>query len=165
MLESNIPGTRFTRKINYISNHQSFHKSTTIYAPYTAMPMETRCQKKLWISKIPAIRFLYCSLWAQIFNKKAPNFWKKSKKKNLGEMLSQDRPKTQAKCFIRSGEIPSSRQTSINKTNDCVMNSERGALVRGSDQPSGHSSVHNTADDRWRAPARRLIQKHVAAGV
>ena len=36
------------------------------------------------------------------------------------------------------------------------MKSERGALVRGSDPPSGHS-VHKTAGDTWRAPARRLI--------
>ena len=36
------------------------------------------------------------------------------------------------------------------------MKSERGALVRGSDPPSGHS-VHKTTGDRWRAPARRLI--------
>ena len=40
------------------------------------------------------------------------------------------------------------------------MNSERGALVRGADPPSGHSSVHNTADDMWQAPAWRLIRKH-----
>ena len=48
------------------------------------------------------------------------------------------------------------------KTNDCVMNSERGALVRGSDPPSGHNCVHNTACDTWQAPARRLIQKHLS---
>ena len=55
--------------------------------------------------------------------------------------------------LIRSGEIPSPRQTSIDKTNDRAMKSERGALVRGSDPPSGHS-VHKTAGDTWRAPAR-----------
>ena len=43
--------------------------------------------------------------------------------------------------LIRSGEIPSPRQTSIDKTNDCAMETDRGALVRGSDPPSGHS-VH-----------------------
>ena len=46
-------------------------------------------------------------------------------------MLGQDPPeKNLAKCFIRSGGIPSPRQTSIDKTNDCVTISERGALVR-----------------------------------
>ena len=30
---------------------------------------------------------------------------------------------------------PSPRQTSIDKTNDCVMNSEQSALVRGPDPP------------------------------
>ena len=34
------------------------------------------------------------------------------------------------------------------------MKSERGALVRGYDRPSGHS-VHNTAGDMWGAPGRR----------
>ena len=57
---------------------------------------------------------------------------------------------------IRSGEIASPQQTSIDKTNDCAMKYERGAPVRGSDPPSGHS-VHKTTGDRWRAPARRLI--------
>ena len=66
--------------------------------------------------------------------------------------------KISEKCLIRSGEIPSPRRTSIDKTNDCVIKSKRGALVRGFDPPSGHS-VHSTAGDMWRAPARRLIQK------
>ena len=80
-------------------------------------------------------------------------------------MLGQDRPeKNSPKRFIRSGEIPSPRQTSIDKANDYVMNSERGALTRGSDPPSGHS-VHKMTSDAWRALARRLIQKHLATGV
>ena len=67
--------------------------------------------------------------------------------------------------FVRSGEIPSPGQTSsIDKSNDCAMKSERGALVKGSDPPSGHS-VHKTAGDTWRAPARRLIQTHLGAAV
>ena len=89
---------------------------------------------------------------------------KKPGKKTPGQMFGQDRPeKNSAKRLIRSGEIPSPRQTSINKTNGFVMNSERGALIRGSDPPSGHS-VHNTAGDAWRALARRLIQKHLITG-
>ena len=66
--------------------------------------------------------------------------------------------------FVRSGEIPSPGQTSIDKTNDCAMKSERGAPVRGSDPPSGQS-VHKTTGDGWRAPARHLIQTHVGAAV
>ena len=72
--------------------------------------------------------------------------------------------KTQSKCSVQSGEIPSARQTTIDKTNDCVMKSERGALVRGSDPPSGHSDP-GTAGDMWQGPAWRLIPKHLAAGV
>ena len=72
-------------------------------------------------------------------NKKVPNFWKKTreiKNKNLRQTLGRDRlRKNKGGNLVRSGEIPSSRQTSIDKTNNCVMNSERGALVRGSDPP------------------------------
>ena len=64
--------------------------------------------------------------------------------------------------FVRSGEIPSPGQVSIDKTNDCAMKSERGALARGSDPPSGHI-VHKTTGDRWRAPAWRLIYTHSGA--
>ena len=62
--------------------------------------------------------------------------------------------------FVRSGEMTSPGQTSIDKPNDCAMKSERGEPVRGSDPPSGHR-VHKTTGDRWRAPARRLIHTHI----
>ena len=98
-------------------------------------------------------------------NKKVPNFKKKLKKIIHGQMLGEDRPeKNSAKCVIRSGEIPSPRQTSVDKSNVCVMKSERGALVRGSDPPSGHS-VHTTTGVMWRAPARCLIQNIWPLGV
>ena len=56
--------------------------------------------------------------------------------------------------LIRSGEIPSRRQTSIDKTNVCTMKSERGALVRGSDPPSvvrgsDPPSGQCSQNDRW----------------
>ena len=91
----------------------------------------------------------------------------KKKRKNIipRQVLGHDRPENNsAKCLNRSGEIPSPWQTSIDKTNDCVMISERSALGRGSDPPSGHS-VYKTADDTWRAPARRLIQTSLDAAV
>ena len=40
-------------------------------------------------------------------------------------------------CLGLSDEGPSSRQTSIDKTNDCVMISERSAFFSGSDPPQG----------------------------
>ena len=53
-----------------------------------------------------------------------------------GRMLGPDRPeKHSAKCFIRSGEIPSLGHASICKTKDRVMFTERGALARCSDPP------------------------------
>ena len=68
---------------------------------------------------------------------------KKEEKKKPGQTLAQGRPdKSSAKCSFRSGEIPSPRQTSIDQSNDCVMTSERGALVRGSELPSGQYSQH-----------------------
>ena len=94
-------------------------------------------------------------------DKKVPDL-KKKREKIAGQMLGQDQPEnTPAKCLFRRGEIPSPRQTSIDQTNECIMKSEWGALFRGSDPPSGRS-VHNTAGDTWRAPARRLIQTHWA---
>ena len=66
--------------------------------------------------------------------------------------------------FVSSGEIPSPGQTSIDKTSDCAMKSEWGALVRAPDSLSGHSVVKTTGD-RWRAPARRLIQTLLGAAV
>ena len=77
-------------------------------------------------------------------------------------MLGQIRPQNSAECLIRSGEVLRPRQISIDQTNDGVMKPERGALVKISDPLSVHS-VHNTAGDTWRAPARRLIQKQMAA--
>ena len=80
-------------------------------------------------------------------------------------MLGQDRPeKTSAEYLIRSGKIPSSRQTSIHKTNDSVswlLNEVRSLGA------STHRlvSVHNTTGDTWRALARRLIQKYLFMGV
>ena len=108
---------------------------------------------------MPTERFLYRSLRAQIVTFQKPRniipvgrFWAKIGLNKLSQM------------FIRSGEIPSPRQTSIDKTNDCTMKSERSALVRGSDPPSSQS-VHKTTSDTLRSPARHLIQTHLGAAV
>ena len=100
-------------------------------------------------------------LWARFFTPKVPNFWKtpELKKKKLGPTLGQDRfQKTSGGCLltVRGGEIPSlCRQTSIDKTNDCVMVSERGSLARDSDPPQGHR-IHTKTGDMWRALVRRM---------
>ena len=79
--------------------------------------------------------------------KKSFKLLKKPEKKIPRPILGQDQPeKNSAKCLFEAG-IPSSGQTSIDQTNDCAMKSERGALVRGSDPPSGHI-VHKTTGDR-----------------
>ena len=51
----------------------------------------------------------------------------------------------------------------IGKNSDCVMKSEQGALVRGSDPPWDHR-VHTKAGDMWQALARRPRKKQLAAG-
>ena len=97
-----------------------------------------------------------------MFTKKSFKLTKKRKKKKkilARSWVKIGLQKKTAKCLIQRGEIPSPRQTSMDNTIDCVMKSERGALVRVSDPPSGHS-VHNTTGDMWRASARRLIQNH-----
>ena len=86
-------------------------------------------------------------------NPEKNNSWADLGQRSAWEKLSR--------TLTRSGEIPSPRQTSIDKTNDCAIKSERGALVRGSHPPSGHS-VHRTTTDTWR---RRpgVWYKHIRA--
>ena len=60
--------------------------------------------------------------------------------------------------IFNSKRRDSGSSTDIDRQNQRrIMKSERGALVRDSDPPSGHS-VRKTTGDRWRAPARRLTQ-------
>ena len=64
--------------------------------------------------KIPAITFLYRSLWAQIF-KKMFQTWKRTTI-IPEQIVGQDRPEKQLnQTLIRSGEIPSPRKTSTTK--------------------------------------------------
>ena len=60
---------------------------------------------------------------------------KRSEKKTIpcGMLWQDGREKDSAIYLIRRGETPSPRLTSIDETNDCVMKSERGALVKGPD--------------------------------
>ena len=103
--------------------------------------------EKLEFQKIPANIFFCTARYAHKSPKKVSNFSKTPKKRIPGPILGQDRPeKNSSQMFVRSGEIPSPGQTSIDETNDYGMKSERGALVRGSDPPSGHS-IHKTTGD------------------
>ena len=80
-------------------------------------------------------------------------------------MLGQHRlEKNSGGCLDQSGEIPRPRQTSTDKTNDCIMNSERGALVRVPDPPQGHR-VHTMAGDMRQALTRLMIQTQSGAEV
>ena len=57
------------------------------------------------------------------------------KQKSRADLGSRSAWEKLSQMLIRSGEIPSPRQTSIDKTNDCAMKSERGVLIGGSDPP------------------------------
>ena len=130
--------------------------------------METRCCQKKESSNFKDTRQKMSVPLAMSTNLRKNMFqtFKKTPKNIIpGQILGQDRPeKNSSQMLIRSGEIPSPRQTSIDKNNDCAMKSERGALVRGADPSSGHS-VHKTTGDTCRAPARRLILTHLGAPV
>ena len=67
------------------------------------------------------------------------NLWKSSKKKNLRPMLHQDRlDKKSGGCFgskRRDSESSADMYRQNQHTNDCVMISERSALVRGAGPP------------------------------
>ena len=133
------------------------------------MTMETPCCKKSFIfkdtrKKISVPLTISTNVEKNNFQT-SPELKKNTEKKNPGQMLGQDRPeKNSAKCSFHSKRRDSESSTDIDKTSDCAMKAERGALVRGSDPPSGHS-VHETAGDTWRAPARRLIQTHLGVAV
>ena len=90
-------------------------------------------------------------------NKSFKLFENPPKKNSLADLGPRSAREKHSQMFARSGEMPSPGQTSIDKTNDCAMKPERGALVGGSDPPSGHS-VHKTTGDRRRTSARRPIQ-------
>ena len=122
--------------------------------------METRCcQKKFEFRRYPPKDFCTARYEHKSSKNKFQTFRKPRKKYFLGRSWGKIGLRKLSQMLVRSGEIPSPRQTSIDKNDDCAMKSERGVLVRGSDQPSGHS-VHKTTGDRWRAPARRLVQTH-----
>ena len=88
------------------------------------------------ISKIPAMTFHVFSEQAcyesDLKNGKLQNFAEARKKLLWGQHRHQE---NSGGCLVRSGEIPRPRQTSINKTNAAVMDSEQSALVWGSDPP------------------------------
>ena len=118
-------------------------------------------QKKVRISKIPTKTFSVPIAMSANLQKTVSNFSKTPKKIIPGPILGQDRP---AKIGLRKTQPNVCSKRRDSESNDCAMNSERGASVRGSDPPSGHS-VHKTTGDRWWAPASRLIQTYLGAAV
>ena len=101
------------------------------------MPMgKQSTKKKFEFQRYPSFVLRTRFLWARLVKQMSQTFGQARKKQNLGPVLGQHRlEKNSGGCLVRSGEIPSPRQTSIDKTNDCIMNYEQSALVRGSDPP------------------------------
>ena len=84
--------------------------------------------------RYPTENFRYSFAIGTILQTENSELVETPKKTIPGAMLGQDRlEKNSGGCLARSGEIPSTRQTAIGKTKDCVRNSERSVLVRGSD--------------------------------
>ena len=88
---------------------------------------------KRWNSKDTPVRIFQVQLaMGPFLQTESSKLLEKPEKTILGPMLGQDRlQKNSGGCLVRSGEIPSPRQTSIDETDDLVMNSERSALGRG----------------------------------
>ena len=127
--------------------------------------VETQCfPKKMEFQRYPPKDFCTARYERKSSKKKFQPFRTNPKNHSWADLGPRSAREKLSKMLVRSGEIPSPGQTSIGKTNNCAMKSERGALVRGSDPPSGHS-VDKTTGDRWRGPARRLIQTHLGADV
>ena len=64
-------------------------------------------------------------------HKKTERWKKKNAPKNNSWQDFGPRSAGESKCSIRSSEIPSPRQTSIDKTNECVMKNLNGARSLG----------------------------------
>ena len=127
--------------------------------------MKRRCfHKKVEFQRYPPKDFCTARHEHKSSKKKFQTFQKPRKKAFLGRSWPKIGLRKLSEILARSDEISTPGQTSIDKNNDCATKSERGAPVRGSDPPFGHS-VHRTNGDRWRAPARRLIQTHLGAAV
>ena len=79
-------------------------------------------------------------------------------------MLGQDRPeKIQPNAYFEAARFRVLED--INRRNQRLRHENlNGARSLGA-PTHPLVSVHKTAGDTWRAPARRLIQKHLVAGV
>ena len=86
--------------------------------------------------------------------KKSINFSKNPERNIPRPMLGQDRPvKNSDKCLFEAASSESS--TDIDRQNQRLRHEMNG---------DGSLGAPPTAGDMWRAPARRLIQKYLAAG-
>ena len=105
----------------------------TYNSMYRPVTIETRCfHKKLEFQRYPPKDFGTARYERKSSKKKFHTFLKPRKNRVIpGPILGQDRPeKNSAKCLFEAARY---------RTNDGAMKSERGAPVRGSDPPSGHS--------------------------
>ena len=120
---------------DYIMATSCKYTSNYIYIPrdFSYWVLSDLCQWKRIVSiKIKQVQLAMSTILLTESSRLLEN----PEKSILGPVFGQDRlQQNSAGCLARSGEIPSPRQTSIDKTNDCVMNSERSALVGGSDSP------------------------------
>ena len=138
--------------------------TSTILRPVT---METRCCQKKSLNFKDTRHKISVPLAMskkKTSKKNFQTFQKKTKKKILGRCWAKiGLRKNQPNVNSKRGDSESSTNIDLPKQR-LRPESELGALVRGSDSPSGHS-VHKPAGDTWRAQARRLIQINLGAAV
>ena len=108
-------------------------------------------KKKKKNPKIPVINFQLACYEHNIL-KESSELEENSEETAVGPIFAQNRLHSRklrsGGCLDRSSGIPSPRQTSIDRTNDCVTNSERSALVIGA--PT-HPRVTGSHNGRWHA--------------
>ena len=120
--------------------------------------METGCcLKKFELQRYPPKDLCTARYEHKSWGEKFQTILKNEKKHSWADLGAKTGPK-KTQPSVNSKRRDSESWTDIDRDHQRLrQKSERGALVRGSDPPSGHS-VHTTAGDTWRAPARRLIQ-------
>ena len=120
--------------------------------------METRCfHKKLEFQRYPPKDFCTARYEHKPSEKKASNVSKTPKKITPGPIMGQDRPeKNSARCLFEAARFRVLDRHRSTKPTTAPRNLNGARPLGAPTHPLVR--VHKTTGDRWRAPARRLIQ-------
>ena len=117
------------------------------------------------ISKISAKRFLFHSVWAEVYSKKV-SVVPKLRKKKPGQTSGHDRPeKDSAKYWFEAARFRvRDRHRSANPTT-APWNLNESPSLGAPIHALVTFSFHETTGHAWWAPSRRLIQNYLGAAV